>query len=43
MSDREACDIADLTRRDFEERVLPQFGFAILRDTEENLRIELNA
>lgn len=43
LSSKEACDIADLSRREFEERVLPQFGFSILRDTEENLQIELNA
>ncbi|MCP4295282.1 MAG: hypothetical protein GY786_06725 [Proteobacteria bacterium] len=43
LSSKEACHIATLTRRDFEERVLPQFGFSILRDTQENIRIELNA
>ena len=29
LSSKEACDLARLTRREFEERVLPQFGFSV--------------
>ncbi len=42
ISEQEACEITGKTRRDFEE-ILPKFGFSILADTQENMKIELNA
>ena len=42
LSEKEACDALGMTRRGFED-LLPQFGFSILGDDPENLKIELNA
>jgi hypothetical protein len=42
LSEREACLILGMTRRDFEE-LLPKFGFSILGDDQFNLNLELNA
>lgn len=40
LSEKDACDIVGMTRREFEE-LLPKFGFSILSDTDENIQIEL--
>jgi predicted HTH domain antitoxin len=42
LSEKEAREILGKSRREFEE-LLPQFGFSILGDAEENIAIELNA
>jgi hypothetical protein len=41
FSEKEACDLAGLTRRDF-ENMLPDYGFSILLSTPENIAIETN-
>jgi Uncharacterised protein family (UPF0175) len=42
LSERQAREALGMTRRAFEE-LLPRFGFSILIDSRENLKIELNA
>lgn len=42
LSEKQACHILGLTRRDF-EALLPRYGFSILVDSQENLDIELCA
>lgn len=42
ISAHEAAMILGKTRREFEE-LLPQFGFSILNDSQDNIDIELNA
>lgn len=42
LSEYEACLALGMSRRAFEE-LLPQFGFSVLSDTQDNLEIELNA
>lgn len=41
LSQAEACQILNLTRRDFEE-MLPNYGFSILVDNSDNIDNELN-
>ncbi len=42
LSEREACESLGISRRRFEE-MLPEFGFAVLSDQDENVMIELRA
>ena len=41
LSSKEACDMIGITRYEFEE-LLPQYGFSILIDNEQNIRNELS-
>lgn len=43
LSEKEACLVLNLDRRTFEEQLLPKFGFSILADDLDNIKIELNA
>ena len=42
LSEREACDVSDISCRTFEE-LLPRFGYAVLADDDETVENELNA
>jgi hypothetical protein len=42
LSEKEACSALRVSRRTFEE-LLPQFGFSILADTQDNIDVELRA
>jgi len=43
LSEKEACSVLNVDRRIFEEQLLPKFGFSILADDSDNIKIELNA
>lgn len=42
VSSKEACEILNLSRREFEE-LLPRFGSSIMPDDDETIAAELNA
>jgi len=42
LSEKEACSVLSMTRRAFED-LLPQFGFSVLSDTQEQIERELQA
>ena len=37
-----ACDLIQVSRRDFEELILPKFGYTTLDDSDEEIATELN-
>jgi hypothetical protein len=37
-----ACDLIQVSRRDFEEMILPKFGYTTLADSDEEVATELN-
>ncbi|MBF0507793.1 MAG: hypothetical protein HQK57_02575 [Deltaproteobacteria bacterium] len=43
LTSKQACDLLGKARREFEEDVLPKFGYTIMGDGPENTEIELNS
>ncbi|MBF0474909.1 MAG: UPF0175 family protein [Deltaproteobacteria bacterium] len=43
LTSKQACELIGISRREFEEDVLPKFGFTTMRNDPRNAEIELNS
>jgi len=41
LSEKEACDLLNVSRRTFEEMILPKFGLSLLGGKDEDVEIEV--